>query len=310
VTASVVTVSNVTGALTYFSGNPGQSIAASGFTPTNGSPTSAYSFFAFSLTPAPGYQVNLSNISLDNRASSTGPTRFNVQISTNATFSSVIYDSGVQTARTSFSTTPMSTFALTNLGLTGTVWVRIYGYAAGSSAGTWRLDNLNVQGTATQTNSTANGAWYIDSVSVSQTVCCVAAPPLTPFEAWQMQYFGCTNCPQALPDVDPLGKGMSNTNQFLTGLNPTNSASLFRIISLITDSNNSVRITWSTAGPRTNALQAAVVTADGSYSTNYVDVTAPPHIIITGSGDVTTNYLDAGGATNIPSRYYRVRLVP
>jgi hypothetical protein len=33
-------------------------------------------------------------------------------------------------------------------------------------------------------------------------------------------------------------------------------------------------------------------------------------IIISGSGDATTNYIDAGGATNIPSRYYRIRLVP
>jgi len=35
-----------------------------------------------------------------------------------------------------------------------------------------------------------------------------------------------------------------------------------------------------------------------------------PNIVLTGSGDVTTNYLDAGGATNIPARYYRVRLAP
>jgi hypothetical protein len=30
---------------------------------------------------------------------------------------------------------------------------------------------------------------------------------------------------------------------------------------------------------------------------------APPAVAV-------TNYLDAGGATNIPARYYRVRLVP
>ena len=305
--ASVVTVSNVTGALTYYSGNPGQAIAATGFTQTNGSPTSAYSFFAFSLTPAPGYQVNLSHISLDNRASSTGPTRFNVQISTDATFSSVIYDSGVQTARTAFSTTPMSSFALTNAGLAGTVWFRIYGYAAGSSSGTWRLDNLNVQGTATQTNSTDNGAWYIDSVSVSQTVCCVAAAPLTPLEAWQIQYFGCTDCAQAQPDADPLGKGMSNTNQFLVGLNPTDASSLFRIISVVPQGNDVV-VTWTAAGAHTNAVQATGGDSTGNYSANFTDTSGA--IILQGSGDVTNNYLDAGGATNIPSRYYRVRLVP
>jgi len=33
-------------------------------------------------------------------------------------------------------------------------------------------------------------------------------------------------------------------------------------------------------------------------------------MIMAGSGDVTTNYVDGGGATNKPSRYYRIRLVP
>jgi hypothetical protein len=32
--------------------------------------------------------------------------------------------------------------------------------------------------------------------------------------------------------------------------------------------------------------------------------------IIGGSGDTSTNYVDVGGATNAPSRFYRVRLVP
>lgn len=31
---------------------------------------------------------------------------------------------------------------------------------------------------------------------------------------------------------------------------------------------------------------------------------------VTNSADTITNYLDAGAATNAPSRYYRVRLVP
>jgi hypothetical protein len=35
-----------------------------------------------------------------------------------------------------------------------------------------------------------------------------------------------------------------------------------------------------------------------------------PNIALPGSGDVTTNWLDAGGATNSPSRFYKIRLVP
>jgi hypothetical protein len=104
-----------------------------------------------------------------------------------------------------------------------------------------------------------------------------------------------------------LGKGMSNTNQFLAGLNPTNSASALRIISAVPQSNDVV-ITWTTAGVRTNAVQASAGDASGGYTTNFADISGS--IIIPVSGDTTTNYTDVGGATNTPSRYYRIRLVP
>ena len=130
---------------------------------------------------------------------------------------------------------------------------------------------------------------------------------ITALQAWQLQYFNCTNCPQAQPDADPFGKGISNTNQFLVGLNPTNPASLFRIISAVPQGNNVV-VTWTTAGAHTNAVQATGGDANGGYSTTFSDLSGP--IILPGNGDMTTNYLDNGGATNLPSRYYRIRLVP
>jgi hypothetical protein len=132
------------------------------------------------------------------------------------------------------------------------------------------------------------------------------APPLDPFLAWQLQYFSCTNlvtCPQAAGDADPDGDGMSNTNEFLSGTNPTNGVSALRITSVVRQTTD-VAITWTTAGGFTNAVQATT----GSYTTNFVDLTGL--IIIPGNGDVTTNYVDGGGVTNNPSRFYRIRLVP
>ena len=110
--------------------------------------------------------------------------------------------------------------------------------------------------------------------------------PLNPFDA----------------EADNDGDGMSNLQEYLAGTNPTNSASAFRITS-VTPTNNDVRISWRTAGGRTNIVQA-MTDLSGSYSN------LSPNIVIVGSGDVTTNYLDVGGATNQPSRFYRVRLVP
>ena len=129
----------------------------------------------------------------------------------------------------------------------------------------------------------------------------------TPFQAWQIQYFGSTTNPAAAANADPLGKGMSNFNQFLAGINPTNLSSALRIISVVQQGSDMV-VTWTTAGGYTNVVQAATGLPDGSYATNFLDLSGL--IIISGSGDATTNYLDSGGATNIPVRYYRVRLVP
>jgi len=164
-------------------------------------------------------------------------------------------------------------------------------------------------------NQTMSGNYTVVAVDAT-TGCTVAmngSAPLAfvtdPFQCWQLQYFGCTGCPQADGDADPDGDGMSNTNEFLSGTDPTNSASVLRIISTVRQTTD-VMIVWTTAGGHTNAVQASSGDANGNYTTNFVDITTPPHVIIPGSGDATNNYLDGGGATNGPSRFYRIRLVP
>jgi hypothetical protein len=134
-----------------------------------------------------------------------------------------------------------------------------------------------------------------------------ATTALTAFQSWQLLNFGCTNCSQADAAADPDGDGQNNMAEFLSGTNPTNSASVLRIISALPQ-NNDVVVTWQTAGGRTNAVQATVGDANGGYSTNFTDISGL--IVLPGSGELTTNYLDAGGATNVPSRFYRIRLVP
>ncbi len=132
--------------------------------------------------------------------------------------------------------------------------------------------------------------------------------PSDPFALWQFQYFGSTNCATCGGDADFDGDGISNTNEFLAGTVPTNTVSGLRIISA-TRSGNDITVTWSTAGGRTNILQVSSGTANGSFTNNFTDVPGS-QTIVAGSGDVTTNYTDAGGATNGPARYYRIRLAP
>ncbi len=127
---------------------------------------------------------------------------------------------------------------------------------------------------------------------------------------WRAQYFGSTGATtnsQSCATCDPDGDGQNNLAEFLAGTNPTNSASVFHITSVTPQGTNMV-VTWQTAGGHTNVVQAATGLGAGSYATNFTDIS--PYIIIAGSGDTATNYVDWSGATNSPSRYYRVRLQP
>ncbi len=181
-----------------------------------------------------------------------------------------------------------------------------------SSGGAYTVTNGVAGATTNYTdNSVSDGTQYyyvvtaVNAGGQSANSNEAGALPLSAYQQWQSQYFHCTSCPQAQPGADPYGKGISNTNQFLLGLIPTNPASIFRVISIAPQVAD-MAITWKTAGIRTNAVQAS---SGGSYGTNgFADISGP--IIITPSGDTMTNYLDRGGATNWPARYYRIRLVP
>jgi len=74
----------------------------------------------------------------------------------------------------------------------------------------------------------------------------------------------------------------------------------YRLLSAVKEGNN-LRVTWLTAGGRTNTLQAS-----GSALGTFTNVT--PALNIPGVGLVTTNYLELGGATNA-SRFYRLKAV-
>jgi Bacterial TSP3 repeat len=106
-------------------------------------------------------------------------------------------------------------------------------------------------------------------------------------------------------NADNDGDGLSNLQEYLAGTDPNNSASVFRIASIVQTGNN-VLVTWMMGSGKTNALQATASAGDGSYQTNgFANL-----FIVTNTVGTTTNYLDVGGATNKPARYYRVRLVP
>jgi alpha-L-fucosidase len=126
---------------------------------------------------------------------------------------------------------------------------------------------------------------------------------LSPFRLWQIQYFGDPDSPAAAAAADPDGDGVSNWNEFLAGTNPTNRNSALRLISA-TEESGGRRLTWTTAGVRSNVLQVAAEPFDASFN----DLSGT--IVLPVTGDTVTNYLDGEASTNPGPRFYRVRQEP
>jgi len=141
----------------------------------------------------------------------------------------------------------------------------------------------------------------------------------SPFAWWHLNYFGTTNnSGKTAPTADYTGTGMSNTNKFMAGFNPLNPAAYLHIISIVAGQTNVVVTYLGASGDntyipgiasRTNVLEFTPGSATGSYSNNFIS-TGQTNILSGGNGLGTeTNMTDFGGATNSPSRYYRVRVL-
>jgi hypothetical protein len=121
---------------------------------------------------------------------------------------------------------------------------------------------------------------------------------------WEMLPAAAT-VPQHAGTFDFDGDGQSNSNEWLAGTDPDDAESAFRITAIARQGNN-LRVSWGMGSGKTNALQWTAGASGGNYQTNGFSNL----FIVTNTVGTSTNYLDLGGATNKPSRYYRVRLVP
>jgi hypothetical protein len=193
----------------------------------------------------------------------------------------------------------------------------------------WRFGSYSIQNTF----SAGPGGGVIPGVGIYK-VCITTnysdayndlagAPPSDPFTTWQNFYFTpaeLANPNFSGPNADPLGKGINNTNQFLAGFSPTNSAAYPHVISIVRTDGTNITVTYLgasgdnsyTGGPasRTNVLEVSAGTANGSYSNNYVS-TGITNILSGGSGlgQVATMVHTNGASSS--TQYYRVRvLVP
>lgn len=148
VTASSVTVNNPSSPITYQSGT--SSISASSW------PASSFSedgkYWEVSISPDAGYRLNVSSISFDASRPSTGPANITVEYSLDAFASSRTI--ALDNANNPISSSSLSTFNLTSLPpiTINTVTIRIWGYNSSDGRGTFRLNNIIIDGSVSVYN--------------------------------------------------------------------------------------------------------------------------------------------------------------
>jgi PKD repeat protein len=144
-----------------------------------------------------------------------------------------------------------------------------------------------------------------------------------PFAWWQQAYGITNNCAVCGGSASYTGDGMSNTNKFMAGFNPTNAAAYLHVISIVQQfpgGNTNVVVTYlgangdSTYIPgiasRTNVLDYTTGDASGDYINGGWQDTGQTNILSGGNGSgIVTNMTDTAIQTSATNRFYRVRVL-
>ena len=135
--ATASTFAPNTGSTTFSAGNPssGKAISSSGWTGADGA-----KFWEFTVTANSGFSLNLSSLTFDDQKSSTGPTSWTLVI--NGT--TIISSQGTHTAIASGNNSVNLTGLFVN---SSSVDIKISGFGGSNSDGTWRVDNVTLNGT-------------------------------------------------------------------------------------------------------------------------------------------------------------------
>lgn len=131
---------NGDGTTGFFAGHDSDDAWRATVWPTNLTPDDA---FTFSITIAQGYVVDLTDLSMYQFRSGTGPTNWIVRYSRDGT---TYYDLGDGDTTTDWRVSADSAGSLPPFDLTGTVYFRIHAVGASGAAGTWRVDDVALNG--------------------------------------------------------------------------------------------------------------------------------------------------------------------
>ena len=117
---------------------------------------------------------------------------------------------------------------------------------------------------------------------------------------WQVQYFGLNN-PDAGPNLDPDGDGQNNLFEFVAGLDPTNTASVFRVrIEPVSGQPDQAKVIFGPCVP--DRTYTVLFATDLAPSTQWHALTNVAVTSVTPEYSVT-NHISPGG-----TKFYRIQI--
>jgi predicted Zn-dependent protease len=116
-------------------------------------------------------------------------------------------------------------------------------------------------------------------------------------DVFQRTYFPVFTATNAAPTADPDGDGMNNLAEYIAGTNPTNAASVFKLLSP-TNSHSGTAVRWLSVAGRNYQVFSRTNLASGSWQSNGTAVVA---------AGTNAQYLDLGGTNGV--RFYRVQVL-
>jgi hypothetical protein len=125
----------------------------------------------------------------------------------------------------------------------------------------------------------------------------------TPFQRWQVTYWGSTNVPTAAPGFDADGDRMSNWDEFRAGTNPTDPNSVLRLSAIRVVGSDDL-VAFSSVTNRSYAVEWADRLSNAARSTLWTTVVS--NVSGTGGEVLVTN----SNAATLPNRFYRARVLP
>ncbi len=187
------------GTNTDVTGNPGRAISDTGW-------TAADRYYTFTISVENGYQADITGLQFHGYRSSTGPTNWILRYSGDGY--STDLGAGAQLTASLWLTNSAS---LSLTGLTGAITFRLYGTNAGSSAGTWRQDNVQLLGSV--------------SVAANNDLDGDGIP-----NDWEIRFFG--GATNATPTADDDWDLADNWSEFVADTSPTNGGSVFCVVAI------------------------------------------------------------------------------